>query len=119
MNKVLISTVLACGLLLLESPEAAAHEERGSQHRSYAYDHSDAYRRDSHSRDYYSRDRNRGERYDTRHQRAKKMPKWLKHDRSFRHWFEQTRLRRNRHLSWHQLFDIYRWERSYFGYRRH
>ena len=50
MNKVLISTVLACGLLLLESPEAEAHEERGSQYRSHVYDQSDSYRRDSHRR---------------------------------------------------------------------
>ena len=64
MNKVLIATVLACGLLLLESPEASAHEEKGSHYRYADRDRSDAYRRDSHSRDYYSRDRHRGERYD-------------------------------------------------------
>jgi hypothetical protein len=119
MNKVLIGSVLACGLLLLESPEAAAHEQRGSQYRSPAYNHSYAYRRDSHSREYYSRDEYRGARYDIRHKRTKKMPKWLKHDRSFRRWFEDTRLRRSRHLTWHQLFDIYQWERSYSRHRRH
>ena len=124
MNKVLIGTIIACGLLLLESPEAAAHEERGSQYRSVDHDRSDAHRRDSrsrdyYSRDYYSRDRYRGDRYDARNKRAKHMPKWLKHDRTFRRWFEHTRLRRNYYLSWDQLFDIYRWEHSYFRYRRH
>jgi len=119
MNKVLIGSVLACGLLLLESPEVAAHEAGGSQYRSPAYDHSYAHRRNSHSREYYSRDEYRGTRYDTRHKRAKKMPKWLKHDRSFRRWFEDTRFHRNRHLTWNQLFDIYYWERSYLRHRRH
>jgi len=36
MNKILIGSILACGLLLLESPEAAAHEERGGKYRSLA-----------------------------------------------------------------------------------
>lgn len=119
MNKVLIGTVLACGLLLLDFPEAAAHEERHSQYRFVDHSRSDAHRRDSRSRDYDSRDQYRGDRYYARYVRAKSMPKWLKRDRSFRRWFEHTRLRRNRHLSWHQLFDIYRWEHSYFRYRRH
>ena len=119
MNKVLIATVIACGLLLLESPEASAHEEKGSQYRYADHYRTDAYRRDSHSREYYSRDRYRGERYDTRNKRAKKMPKWLKHDRSFRRWLEHTRIPLSRHLSWNQLFDIYRWERTYFRYRQH
>jgi len=124
MNKVLISAVVACGLLLVQSPEAAAHVERGSQHRSFAYDHSDVYRWESnrravYSRDAYRRDRYRGDHYDARHNRAKKMPRWLQRDRSFRHWFEHSRLRKNRRLSWHRLFDIYRWESAYFRYRRH
>ena len=119
MNKVLIATVIACGLLLLESPEASAHEEKGSYYRYADHDRSDANRRDSYRRNYYSRDRHRGERYDARDRRAKKMPKWLKRDRSFRRWFEHSRLRWNHHLSWHQLFDVYRWERSYPRYRQH
>ncbi len=118
MNKVLIATAIACGLLLSEAPEAAVHEESGGQYRHNDHYRSDAQRRYSHSRDYYSRDGYRGERYNLQHKRAKKMPKWLKHDRSFRRWFERTRLRRNRHLSWHRLFELYRWENSYFRYRR-
>jgi hypothetical protein len=119
MNKVLIATVLACGLLLLESPEAAAHEGTGSHYRQVDRDRSDAHRRDTHSRDYYTRNVYRGERHDKRDQRAKKMPKWLKHDRSFGRWLEYTRFQYNRHITWNELFDIYRWERYYFGNRRH
>ena len=119
MNKVLIGSILACGLLLLDSPEAAAHEERGRQYRSPAYNHARDYRRDSRSHDYYSRNTYRGERYDKRHKRAKKMPHWLKHDRSFRRWLDRTRHDRNRHVSWHQLFDVYLWEHAYPEYRRY
>ena len=63
MNKVLISAVVACGLLLVQSPEAAAHEERGSQHRSFAYDHPDAYRWVSNRRNVYNRDSYRRDPY--------------------------------------------------------
>ena len=117
MNKVLIGSILACGLLLLQSPEAAAHEQKAKQHRSPAHYYANDYRRDSHSHDYYSRNSRRDERHDKGSRRAKKMPKWLKHDRSFRRWLDSTRLDRNRYITWHQLFDIYSWERSYFRNR--
>jgi hypothetical protein len=119
MNKVLIASILACGLLLLDSPEAAAHDEKGKQHRPPVYNHAYDYRRDSHSRDYYSRNNYRDERHDKRHKRANKMPKWVKHDRSFRRWLDLTGLDRNRYVTWHQLFDIYLWERPYLRNRRH
>jgi hypothetical protein len=114
MNKVLIGSILACGLLLLESPEAAAHDEKGRHHRSPANYHAYDYRRDSRRHDYRSRNTYSGERYDKRndrrHTRTKKMPNWLKHDRSFRRWLDATRLDRNRYVTWHQLFEIYSWE---------
>ena len=124
MNKVLISVVAACGLLLVVSPEASAHEEYGPQQRSHAYDHPEAdrrhsNRRDVYVRDSYHRDRYRGDHHNARHHRAKQMPRWLKRDRSFRHWFEHSRLRKNRRLSWDRLFDLYRWENAYFRYRRY
>jgi len=118
MNKIFFSALIACGLLLLDSPEAAAHEERYTQERGSGYSFSDNHRRDRHSRDYYSRERYR-DHYGAKQKRAKKMPKWLKRNRSFRHWFEHTRLQKNRYLSWHQLFDIYRWEFSYARYQKH
>jgi len=119
MNKLLISTFMACGLLLLDSPEAAAHEDSYSQHRMPSYDRSGSYRRDAYGRDSYSRDGYRRDHYRPRYARENKMPRWLKRDRSFRHWFKHSKLRKNRRLSWHQLFDIYRWEYSYRRYRRH
>jgi hypothetical protein len=123
MNKLILTTVMACGLLLLESPEAAAHEESYSQQRSQHVDRSDYYRRDAQGRHEY---RHHGYRHDyhSKHKarkakRESQMPRWLRKDRSFRHWYEHTRLRSDRHISWNQLFDIYRWERFYFGYGRY
>ena len=124
MNKVIISAVLACGLLVLDSPEASAHDGSNRQHRASEVDRYDSYRREAHSRDYYSRDNRSRERYRsvnhyTDQKRSNKMPRWLKQDRSFRHWLQRSRLNKNRRLSWHQLFDIYRWEHSYYRYQRH
>ncbi len=123
MNKIIISTVIACGLLLLDSPEAAAHEETYAHQRSHSDNRPDSYyrnkygrRTDSHGR---YRDSYRREYHWTKLTRAKKMPRWLEQDRSFRRWYEHTQLRRDRHLSWSQLFDIYRWEHYYVRYRRH
>jgi hypothetical protein len=120
MNKLFVSTVVACGLLLLNAPEAAAHQDKNSHHRAKPYnsDSRNSYRRDHHSREAY-RDGYRHDYYNARYKRAKEMPHWLKRDRSFRRWFHDTRLRKNRRLSWHQLFDIYRAEHSYYRYRRH
>jgi hypothetical protein len=123
MNKIIISTVMACGLLLLDSPEAAAHEETYSQQRSQHVDRSDSYGHDQYGRQSYNRDGYRDNYRPDYHRakstRAKKMPRWLKKDRTFRRWYEHTRLQRNRRLSWNQLFDIYHWEYSYFRYPRH
>ena len=123
MNKVFVFTVIACGLLLLDAPEAAAHEQRDSQYRSASHDSHD---RDSYSYDRYRygnhdvyRDRYRRDYYGSHHRRSKHMPRWLKRDRSFRRWAEHSRLRRNRYLSWNQLFDIYRREHSHYRYDRH
>ena len=45
--------------------------------------------------------------------RAHHMPRWLKHNRGFRHWYRHTPLKRDRRLAWNQLFDIYRFERRF------
>jgi len=102
MNKVIVSTLIACGLLILEIPEAAAHPPSHTVHRSPAH-----YQSDSYYRDY---------RHPT-YTRASGMPRWLKQDRSFRHWYKHSRLQRNPYLSWHELFDIYHWERSRHSHR--
>ena len=84
MNKIITVALVAGGLLLLDTPEAAAHDES-----RYSY-YSTHYQADLH--------------------RRQQMPRWLKRDRAFRHWYKHSRLRRHRHLSWHRVFDIYRWE---------
>ena len=89
MNKVMTAAIIAGGLMLLNSPEAAAHKEV-----RYSYEPPPHYR-------HY-----RG--VDVR--RSKHMPRWLKHDDSFRHWYRHTSLRRDLRLGWYELFDIYRWE---------
>ena len=123
MNKSIIATVLACGLLLLDSPEAAAHDQRHNSHRGSVHGYSDHYRGDASIRHRHARDRYRQYyRHNYRgnsHRRAHRMPYWLKRDRAFRHWYEHTRLRRNLYLSWQILFDIYRWEHSGRHYHRH
>lgn len=84
MNKIISVALLAGGLLLLDAPQASAHNESRISH---------------HQTHYYAGLRQRHH-----------MPYWLKRDRAFRHWYKHTRLRRQRHLTWHRLFDIYRWE---------
>jgi hypothetical protein len=116
MNKLLITAILAGGLLLLDSPEAAANTEVKNKHRPPAQYHYDRQDRDGlrgqqYRRDYYERN--------ARHVRASKMPRWLKRKKSFRRWYQQTPLRKYRRMTWDQLFEIYRWERAYFRYNRH
>ena len=45
--------------------------------------------------------------------RTRYMPRWLWRKRAFRHWYFRTPLRFNRHMSWWQLHDAFRWERRY------
>ena len=85
MNKIMTIALVAAGLLLLDIPEAAAHSEI-----RFSYQPSAHYRYE--------------------HRRADHMPYWLMRDKAFRKWYRHSRLRHNRHLAWHRLFDIYRWE---------
>jgi hypothetical protein len=93
MNKIITVALIAGGLLLLDSPEAAAHKEVRNAYQSSANFRFVA-------------------------QRAKLMPRWLKRNKSFRKWYQHTRLRRNRHLAWNRLFEIYRWERVHLRQHR-
>lgn len=88
MNKLIATSLLAAGLLLLDAPDAAAHPEARNTYLSPVYHRAEQ-------------------------RRSHPMPRWLKRDKSFRHWYAHTRLRWDRRLGWHQLFDIYRWERAY------
>jgi len=92
MNRMMTAAVIAGGLMLLNSPEAAAHKEVRNVYQPPAF------------YDTYAR-------IDVR--RPKHLPNWLKRDRSFRHWYSRTPLRRNSRLAWYQLFEIYRWERRW------
>jgi len=101
----------------------AAHEQRDSQYRATPYQ---SHSRESYSRDGYRRDHKYDRRYDNRHgyygsryRRTNDVPRWLKRNKSFRHWMRHSGLRENRRLSWNQLFDIYRWERYNHRYDRY
>jgi hypothetical protein len=41
------------------------------------------------------------------------MPRWLRDDREFRHWYRRSSLRHDHHLPWWRLYEVYRWERAY------
>jgi len=95
MFKSICTLTLICGLCLGVAPAAQAHER--------AYEHYPPQR--------YSY---------VRIHRDTHMPRWLRHDRGFRSWYRRTSLRHDHHLGWRQLFEIYRWERSYrHGHDRH
>jgi hypothetical protein len=92
MNKVMAVVVIAGGLMLMNSPEATAHQTVHNVYQPPTYYQS------------YGR-------IDER--RPDHMPSWMKRDKSFRHWYNRTSLKHNRRLDWHELFNIYRWERSW------
>ena len=89
MNKVMTAAIVAGGLMLLNSPEAAAHKDGRHSYQPSPYYHYDY-------------------RVDVR--RSKHMPRWLKRNDSFQHWYKRTSLRQDRRIAWGELFEIYRWE---------
>ena len=92
MKKLTIGLLLATGLFLVDAAPAEAHS---GVDRGRVYDH------------------------EVQVVRRHDMPRWLKRDRQFRHWYQRSPLRHYRQIGWKQLFEIYRWERHYFGSRRH
>ena len=72
MNKLMTAAVIAGGLMLLDAPEAAAHKEVRNVYQPPAYHY--AY-------------------HDVR--RSHHMPRWLKRNRAFRHWYRHTPLQRD------------------------
>ena len=87
MFKSICTLTLVFGLALAFVPTASAHDR--------AYDH-----------------------YQPRHHHARvhrdrRMPRWLREDRGFRHWYRRSSLRYEYHLAWWRLYEIYRWERAY------
>jgi len=96
MNKLMTAALVAGGLMLLNTPEAAAHTE-------VRYSHEPPPRYYNHRGYYRGADMRRSEH----------MPRWLKRNKSFRKWYRHSSLRRNWRLAWDDLFDIYRWDRRY------
>ena len=88
MNKLMTTALIAGGLMLMNSPEAAAHKEVRTVYQPPAY-------------------------YQVDVRRSGQMPRWLRRDHAFSKWYKHTRLKRDRRLAWNQLFDIYRWERRW------
>lgn len=109
MNKIFFITLIAGGLLLLISPEAAAKHAVRPDYMPRTYQHTDTYYRDSYRRDYNGH----------RHARSHRMPRWLQHERSFRRWYRHSHHRRNAYVSWYRLFSIYRWETSRYRHHGH
>lgn len=74
----------------------------------------------AHEAGYYVHDQN--DRYYNTYRRRSEMPRWLKRQKAFRHWYRHSRFQRRRALSWARLFEIYQWERRYtrrYDDRRH
>ena len=94
MKNLKLGLLLAASVFLIDTTPALAHDA--------------GYKAQRHTQEYRLEDRRRDH-----------MPRWLKRDRRFREWYRHTPLKRYRFIGWHQLYDIYRWERSYFVHRRH
>ena len=90
MNKLSIALLLAAGLFFVDVSPAAAHS---------GVDGISVYSHGRHAEV----------------KRRQEMPRWLKRNRHFRHWYRHSPLKHYRRIGWHQLFEIYRWERRYFA----
>lgn len=89
MNKLSVGLLLAAGLFFIDVTPAAAHQVADDV-RVY------------------------GDRYHAEFGRRHEMPRWLRRNPDFRHWYRRTPLAGYRRITWNQLFEIYRWERRYF-----
>ena len=92
MKRISVGLLLAASLFFLDVSPAAAHQG-------------------------VDRVRDHGHSYRIEARRFYEMPRWLKRNTSFRHWYRHTPLKRYRQISWNQLYEIYRWERRYFRSR--
>ena len=106
--------ILATGFSLAPAQEASAHPN----HRHVAV------KPVAHSTDYYERnvaiDRKYRRDYRDSELRHKKMPRWLKRNKGFRHWYRYSPYKRYRQMSWHDIYEVYRWQSDYWRQvRRH
>lgn len=94
MNRTLAICMLVGSLLLIDAPDASAHERIRHAEPQHGWHHGAAHR-------------------------AERMPRWMRHDHGFVVWYRHTPLRHNRHVGWYELFDIYRFEVAAAWNRRH
>ncbi len=94
MNKLSVGLLLAAGLFFIDVTPAAAHQAADNV-----------------------RVQGPGHGYHAEFRRRHEMPRWLRRNRDFRHWYRRSPLSDYRQISWRQLFEIYSWERSYFESR--
>ncbi len=87
MLRMMIPLIAAGGFLLLDAPQAAAHQEVRNLHLPAPYYHVD-------------------------HRRMDRMPRWLKRNKPFVRWYRHSEFRHDRRLSWNELFRIYHWRRA-------
>lgn len=92
MNKLSVSLLLAASLFLIEVSPAVAHSGNDGARANDRGHHAQILRRHD-------------------------MPRWLRRNDGFRHWYRRSPLSQYRRISWNQLFDIYRFERRYFERR--
>lgn len=92
MNNLSIGLLLAAGLFFIEVSPATAHSGIDSVRAQDRGHHAELLRRHE-------------------------MPRRLRRNAEFRHWYRRSPLSRFRQISWNQLFEVYRWERRYFERR--
>jgi hypothetical protein len=85
-TRTICSLIFGAGLFLLSGADASAHR---IEYRPYI----------AHDYHVYSRTRT--------------FPGWLMRNREFQHWYRHSHYRLTRHMSWHRLYDVYRFERRH------
>ena len=98
MNKLSVGLLLAAGLFFIDVSPAAAHQNGHDR---------DRYESD---RGHYVQDRGHYRQF----VRSQQMPRWLRRNANFRHWYRNSPLRHYRQIGWQELLQIYRAERRYF-----
>ena len=86
MTRAICALIFGAGLFLVSAADASAHEIQYRPpivHDHYVYG------------------------------RTRLLPRWLKRNREFRHWYSHSRYRFAHHLTWHRIYDRYRFEQHY------
>jgi len=86
MTRTICSLSLGIGLFLVSAADASAHEIQYRPH--IVHDHYE-------------------------YGRTRLLPRWLKRNREFQHWYLHSRYRFMRRMTWHRVYDLYLFERRY------